>query len=162
MSASSRVSPTNSERTSPLIYHANPSRLRIVRDQVSSWARLVFMWNPRLLIVVRRGCGWKKLSRVWFATFVSRPFIWLLNVLLRYQVDWFCLAEIYSYFIQPIGFFISAEFNILLLLEYLSPNQFSIPALNNREGLLLLVPAIIYLGYSRHLVQYWQTLLQRS
>ena len=117
---------------------------------------------PHLLIVVHRGCGWKKLSRVWFATLVSRPFIWLLNVLLRYQVDWFCLADIYSNFIQPIGFFISAEFNILLLLEYLSPNQFSIPALNNREGLLLLVPAIIYLGYSRHLVQYWQTLLQRS
>ena len=40
---SSRVSHTNSERMSPLIYPVDPSELRIVRDQVSSWARPGFL-----------------------------------------------------------------------------------------------------------------------
>ena len=51
VSVSSRVSPTNSERTSPLIYLTDPSGLRIVYEQASSWAYPGFQQNPRLLIV---------------------------------------------------------------------------------------------------------------
>ena len=31
--------------------------------------------DSHLLIVVRRGRGWEKLSRVWFASIVSRSFL---------------------------------------------------------------------------------------
>ena len=61
VSVSSRVSPTNSERMSPLTYLTDPSGLRIVYEQAASWAYPGFPWNPRLLIVSLGATGGRTL-----------------------------------------------------------------------------------------------------
>jgi hypothetical protein len=100
---SSRVPSTNNERTSPLIYPADPSGLRIERDQVLSWTRPRFLWNPRLLIVVHRGCGWKKLSRVWVASYCKPIPSIIYHCYCSYLICWrnrFSPVEIISYYIS--------------------------------------------------------------
>ena len=67
----------NSETPSDLIYLADSSG-----SWLGAWSGLFpgcaapdSSVDPHLLIVVRRGRGWKKLSRVWFALTVSRSLL---------------------------------------------------------------------------------------
>ena len=47
---------------------------------------------PRILIAVPSSCGWKNLSRVWFASCVSRSLYRTLHICLVEEIisDWFC------------------------------------------------------------------------
>jgi hypothetical protein len=97
VSVSSRVSPTNSERTSPLIYPADPSGLRIVRDQVSSWAHPGFLWNPHLLIVVLVATGGRSYVGLDCINCISIP-LSILLLLLVFDLSRHCREEFFLLF----------------------------------------------------------------
>ena len=85
VSVSSRVSPTNSERTSPLIYLTDPSGLRIVYEQASSWAYPGVPQNPRLLIVSLGATGGRTLLGFGLHLIVSR-------IQPSFYYCWYCLS----------------------------------------------------------------------
>ena len=77
VSVLSRVSPTNNDRTSPLIYLTDPSGLRIVYEQALSSPYLGFPRNPGLLIVSLGATGGRTLLGFGLHLIVSRSLLYL-------------------------------------------------------------------------------------